>query len=516
MDNLLAQFMQSQVGSMGQPLLQPTPSGLDSHEIHKMTLKAQQRRRPMKDLAGIMFVRVVGGEDLAIGDFNVLTGSGSSDPYAVITVTDDNGHVSKRRTSTVFKTIEPTWREEFKFGVAKERAGLTLQCEVFDEDEGCPKDDFLGQAEVDLQPYVNGQKEPRTWHPIIVSLKNEENDEIQHRGSIVDMALLAKEVTIQASGQVTLKVRWEPLAGNCYRVLKAVFDSSKALSTLGSILVGTAAYLLLVASRARWLCRGPGFAECIIKEVYGVTTCCVIASLVAFVATGIQLVGAFGFLGKAWNCAPPHMLDLLEDPDEDQYLHLGDEDMGLDVDLKIKSGSVMASLHVPHVSGDYFRKPLFSLRLIAWCMKLLALVFTGLSLYFALIPRGTDLFLAEGFFLAVAAESNILLGGLMLGRAGMLHASLLESEWKVFQKTKLGRYNDKDLDLDVSPVAQNGVDAEATADFRTSGFRRGLEQSSSLSQVSASCVMEVPQARRENYFCCLESPSNALVHRALV
>jgi len=78
---------------------------------------------------------------------------GSSDPYVEV-VMDRAGRPSKRKsTSVIKKNLDPVWKNNNKFSYLVYSAETTLYATVFDWDFG-PKDDYLGEAKLDLRSLI--------------------------------------------------------------------------------------------------------------------------------------------------------------------------------------------------------------------------------------------------------------------------------------------------------------------------------------------------------------------------
>ncbi|XP_019092993.1 PREDICTED: protein C2-DOMAIN ABA-RELATED 3 [Camelina sativa] len=94
----------------------------------------------MDNLLGILRVRVKRGVNLAVRDVS------SSDPYVVLKLGRQ-----KLKTRVVKKNINPQWEEDLTFTVTDPNLPLTLI--VYDHDL-FSKDDKMGDAEIDLKPYI--------------------------------------------------------------------------------------------------------------------------------------------------------------------------------------------------------------------------------------------------------------------------------------------------------------------------------------------------------------------------
>ncbi|KAL1216860.1 Protein C2-DOMAIN ABA-RELATED 3 [Cardamine amara subsp. amara] len=94
----------------------------------------------MDNLLGILRVHVKRGINLAVRDVS------SSDPYVVLKLGRQ-----KLKTRVVKKNVNPNWNEDLSFTVTDPNLSLTLI--VYDHDL-FSKDDKMGDAEIDLKPYI--------------------------------------------------------------------------------------------------------------------------------------------------------------------------------------------------------------------------------------------------------------------------------------------------------------------------------------------------------------------------
>jgi NhaP-type Na+/H+ or K+/H+ antiporter len=86
---------------------------------------------------------------------------GSSDPYVEV-VMDRGGRPSKRKSTSVKKkTLDPVWTSSNKFKFTVYGPETTMYATVYDWDFG-PKDDYLGEAKLDLKDLIDGTAYPET------------------------------------------------------------------------------------------------------------------------------------------------------------------------------------------------------------------------------------------------------------------------------------------------------------------------------------------------------------------
>jgi Ca2+-dependent lipid-binding protein len=155
---------------------------------------------------GELIVRVLKGLNLVIGDHIVR----SSDPYVVIRLGEQT-----RKTRVKKKTLNPIWDEGFTFTDVSYRDYSLLTVEVFDEDR-FPKfkqKDFLGKAEIDLQPLLEESYPMATGKKVVPQSNNiclaKDSCIVQYdQGRIVqDVCLKLGKVK---SGLLEMKLEWQP------------------------------------------------------------------------------------------------------------------------------------------------------------------------------------------------------------------------------------------------------------------------------------------------------------------
>lgn len=98
----------------------------------------------MVEFVGLIKVNVVKGTNLAVRD--VLT----SDPYVVLTL----GQQSVR-TRVIKNNLNPIWNESLMLSIPEQIPPLKVL--VYDKDK-FTTDDFMGEAEIDIQPLVSAAK----------------------------------------------------------------------------------------------------------------------------------------------------------------------------------------------------------------------------------------------------------------------------------------------------------------------------------------------------------------------
>ncbi|KAF2316806.1 hypothetical protein P3X46_026567 [Hevea brasiliensis] len=98
----------------------------------------------MENILGLLRIGVRKGINLAVRDL------GSSDPYVIITM----GH-QKLKTKVVKRNCNPEWNEELTLSITDVNAPIKL--EVYDKDT-FTVDDKMGDAEIDIKPYIASLK----------------------------------------------------------------------------------------------------------------------------------------------------------------------------------------------------------------------------------------------------------------------------------------------------------------------------------------------------------------------
>ncbi|XP_029115301.1 multiple C2 and transmembrane domain-containing protein 1-like isoform X2 [Scleropages formosus] len=127
-----------------------TPKEKDFRETNMLLRRSWKRSSKQQSLRlsevhqkaqlwrGIVSVSLIEGRGLKPMDAN-----GLSDPYVKFRL----GH-QKYRSKTMYKTLNPQWREQFDFHLYEDHGGF-VDITVWDKDAG-KKDDFMGRCQVDL------------------------------------------------------------------------------------------------------------------------------------------------------------------------------------------------------------------------------------------------------------------------------------------------------------------------------------------------------------------------------
>ncbi|XP_058195626.1 probable ADP-ribosylation factor GTPase-activating protein AGD11 isoform X1 [Rhododendron vialii] len=110
---------------------------------HKATKKSNSLAG-MIEFVGLIKVNVVRGTNLAVRD--IVT----SDPYVILSL----GHQSVK-TRVIKNNLNPVWNEQLMLSIPQTIPPLKML--VYDKDTFKP-DDFMGDAEIDIQPLVSAAK----------------------------------------------------------------------------------------------------------------------------------------------------------------------------------------------------------------------------------------------------------------------------------------------------------------------------------------------------------------------
>ncbi|CAL5399996.1 unnamed protein product [Camellia sinensis] len=140
----------------------------------------------------LMRIRVRRGINLAVRD--IFT----SDPYVVITM---GGQTVKTRV--VHNNCNPEWNEELTLSIKNPVVPIILS--VYDEDT-FTRDDKMGDAEIDIQPYVECIKVGKTVQPNKKNCLAKESSIVCNKGKIYqDMRLKLRNVE---RGEVEVQLEW--------------------------------------------------------------------------------------------------------------------------------------------------------------------------------------------------------------------------------------------------------------------------------------------------------------------
>jgi len=385
--------------------------------------------------AGRLRVRCVGATGLPAADCpsSWLT-KATSDPYAELSLkVNGEKHWKSHRTRTVPQTLDPSWHQEFAFDLRGEIRHLTLNIEVFDEDEE-DEWDYLGtvQQSLNKKQLLDLAGNWRTF-----------NSAVRADPAMIDLLKQEERKVFEARGSLQFKVRWEPAGFLSYwAILYQVAHSPTACLVLGALQVGTAGILLLVAYTARWLCRGPTFPGCQEVLVPGPQACCLFGAFASFVSTAIRLAGATGVLGHDFDA---ESLGLLHSMAFDQELGEIDDSDEDEPGVVIEIGTTYGTRW-----GITFRTnlcpwllPAKASRFTAWMLHFLGLTMAALACGLARLHRGNAEFLVEASYLTMAATGCFLGGAFTIIYGNSLANRLSSRYWSARQTAELFNANTK-------------------------------------------------------------------------
>ncbi|XP_019160093.1 PREDICTED: protein C2-DOMAIN ABA-RELATED 7-like [Ipomoea nil] len=109
-----------------------------------MDTRSSQKTMDTMEFLGLLKIRVIRGINLAVRD------TLSSDPYVVITM----GH-QKVKTPVVKDNCNPVWNVEMTLAIRD--PNLPILISLYDKDT-FTVDDHMGDAEIDIQPYLEAMK----------------------------------------------------------------------------------------------------------------------------------------------------------------------------------------------------------------------------------------------------------------------------------------------------------------------------------------------------------------------
>jgi len=365
-----------------------------------------------KRIDGRLHVRVVDAVQLTAGDHRLFR-KGTSDPFCVVVFRDDTGYYSRRRTRTIEKSRDPVWRQQFTFGVRDGTNRVSLDFDVWDEDCDEKTDDFLGTATKMMD--LTKLDQANMWVKYQLPLKEDKT-----KGNIKG------SVTASSLGYITVLVYYEPWSqATWWMAFRLVMSSPKAISTFTSTWCACIAALCVVAGEGRWLCRGDDLRTCEEVELLGMRKATDRAAIYTIILAFVQFFGAMGAWGSDWNSSPPHVHELLEDPeDEDaeemiakqrrkQMKHDMEEPCA-DVHLVFaKAGSSLIDYKIfiglNNIKRWSAKNLKLTLRYIAFMLHLLAIVLLALAGLWAKLQRGEGIRYGEGFGFGMVAMINLII-----------------------------------------------------------------------------------------------------------
>ncbi|XP_035542051.1 protein C2-DOMAIN ABA-RELATED 7-like isoform X2 [Juglans regia] len=162
----------------------------------------------MENLLGLLRIRVQRGINLAVRD-----SLSSSDPYVVVTFGEQ-----KLKSRVVDNNLNPEWNDALTLSVKDLDVPITLR--VYDKDI-LTSDDKMGDAEIDIKPYVECVRgglenqpngfEVKKIQPSETNCLAEESICVWEGGKIVqEMRLRLRNVEC---GEVVIQLEWIDLQG---------------------------------------------------------------------------------------------------------------------------------------------------------------------------------------------------------------------------------------------------------------------------------------------------------------
>ncbi|KAG6421607.1 hypothetical protein SASPL_118164 [Salvia splendens] len=159
-------------------------------------------------LLGLLRIRIKRGLNLAVRDVR------SSDPYVVVRM-----GTQRMKTRVIRKDVNPEWNEDLTLSVTNPEEPVFI--EVYDHDT-FSMDDSMGNAELDIQPFVEALKihpkglpngtRIKTIQPSRSNCLVEESSVVWRDGKIMqDMCLRLKNVEC---GELQLQLQWVDLPGS--------------------------------------------------------------------------------------------------------------------------------------------------------------------------------------------------------------------------------------------------------------------------------------------------------------
>ncbi|TYG91956.1 hypothetical protein ES288_A12G304800v1 [Gossypium darwinii] len=162
----------------------------------------------MDNLLGLLRIRIKRGVNLAVRDVR------SSDPYVVVKLDKQ-----KLKTRVIKKDVNPEWNEDLTLSITDPSTPIKLT--VYDYDT-FSKDDKMGNAEIDIRPYIealkvdvdgipNGTTIARVQPCRTNCLSEESAITLVDRKVVQDICLRLRNVEC---GEVEIQLQWIELPGS--------------------------------------------------------------------------------------------------------------------------------------------------------------------------------------------------------------------------------------------------------------------------------------------------------------
>ncbi|XP_020256685.1 GTPase activating protein 1-like [Asparagus officinalis] len=169
-----------------------------------------ERRRSMQEILGLLKVRIVRGTNLAFRDTR------GSDPYVVLRLGSQ-----KLKTSVKKRNVNPEWNEDLTLSISNPI--MPMKIEVYDKDT-FSRDDAMGDAELDIQPYLDAMKMVWDGIPDGALLKSIEPSSDNCLAAESSIVYKNKKVVQEAilrlrnveSGEVEIQMQWVKITSSWY------------------------------------------------------------------------------------------------------------------------------------------------------------------------------------------------------------------------------------------------------------------------------------------------------------
>eukprot|EP00931_Biecheleriopsis_adriatica_P047960 TRINITY_DN27691_c0_g1_i1.p1 TRINITY_DN27691_c0_g1~~TRINITY_DN27691_c0_g1_i1.p1 ORF type:complete len:642 (-),score=140.02 TRINITY_DN27691_c0_g1_i1:41-1945(-) len=371
---------------------------------------------PQHKATGRLRVRCLGARDLHpvdVGLHNALRemqlfaqgAAFDKDPYAVISLRDDEHRSLRRFTRPAHKTRHPQWRDEFWFSLHRQPEEYVLEVEVFGASQGKKQEEFLGHAELSLASLSTGDRQRCIEELPLMPLSG------------------STGASGNAQGSVRIEVSWAPTITKQSEHVQAyagvMVNSIMGLRFLAVAFIAMAGLLMLVAQQSRWICVGSSFASCSAVEVPGTRI--------------TNFLGTAGFLGSSWREDQPFaLLDLVETGRADALedgLAASRLPPGPTVSMQVQQRqlflwdvSLLTAQLCPQVSMP-------AVRLLTWFTQVMGMSLSALALLLAFLQDGGDgAFLGEACYMSMAALVLLVSAAFLSVREALLNGKSHDQE----------------------------------------------------------------------------------------
>ncbi|GFQ04939.1 probable ADP-ribosylation factor GTPase-activating protein agd11 [Phtheirospermum japonicum] len=149
---------------------------------HKPAKKTKSMADPMAgmvEFVGLIYVNIVKGTNLAVRDMV------SSDPYVILSLGNQS-----MRTRVIKNNLNPVWNERIMLSIPDTVPPLKLF--VYDKDT-FSTDDFMGDAEIDIQPLLSAAKASEGSSTDEQMLELEDEEDSEEEKTVVDDRVVTLE-----------------------------------------------------------------------------------------------------------------------------------------------------------------------------------------------------------------------------------------------------------------------------------------------------------------------------------